>query len=61
MAFDAALRAAHALPGDTPKQPLAFVAVGGCGGSPHLKVVWGSGGDGVEQSLQGLFIDMTFL
>lgn len=61
VAFDAALGAAHALSGDTPKQSLTFVAVGGGGGCPHLKVVWSSGGDGVDQSLQGLFINVTFL
>lgn len=61
MAFHTTLGAAHALPGDAPEQPLAFVAVGGGGGGPHLKVVWGGGGNGVDQSLQGLFINMTFL
>lgn len=61
MAFDATFRAAHALSGNTPKQPLTFIAVGGGGGRPHLKVVWSSGGDGVDQSLQGLFINVTFL
>lgn len=61
VAFDATLRAAHALSGDTPQQPLTFIAVGGGGGCPHLKVVWGGGGDGVDQSLQGLFINMTLL
>lgn len=61
VAFDAALRAAHALAGDTPQQPLTFVAVGGSGGRPHLKVVWSGGGDGVDQSLQSLFINMALL
>lgn len=61
MAFDTTLGAAHALPSDTPEQPLAFIAVGRGGGSPHLKVVRGCGGNGVDQSLQGLFIDVTFL
>lgn len=61
VAFDAALRAAHALTGDTPQQPLTFIAVGGGGRCPHLKVVWSSGGDGVDQSLQGLFINMALL
>lgn len=61
VAFHAALGAAHALSGDTPEQPLALVAVGGRGGCPHLEVVWSSGGDGVDQSLQGLFINVTFL
>lgn len=61
VAFDAALGAAHALSRDAPEQPLAFVAVGGGGGGPHLEVMWRSGGDGVDQSLQSLFINMTFL
>lgn len=61
VAFDAALRAAHALSGDTPQQPLAFVAVGWGGGCPNLEVVWSGGGDGVDQSLQGLFVNVTFL
>lgn len=61
MAFDATLRAAHALPGDTPKQPLTFIAIRWGGGRPDLKVVWSGGGDGVDQSLQGLFINVTFL
>lgn len=61
VAFDATLGAAHALSGNTPKQPLAFIAVSWGGGCPHLKVVWGGGGDGVDQCLQGLFIDVTFL
>lgn len=61
VAFDATLRAAHALAGDAPQQPLTFITVGGGGGCPHLKIVWGSGGDGVDQSLQGLFINMALL
>lgn len=48
VAFNAALRAAHALPCDAPQQPLAFVAVRGGGGSPHFKVMWSGGGDGVN-------------
>lgn len=39
MALDATLRAAHALTGDAPQQPLTLMAVGGGGGRPHLKVV----------------------
>lgn len=61
MAFDTAFRAAHALAGDAPQQPLTLVAVGGCGGCPHLKVVWSGGGDGVDQSLEGLLINMALL
>ena len=51
MTFDPALGAAHALAGDAPQQALALVAVGGRGGSPHLKVVRRGAGDGVDQSL----------
>ena len=61
VAFDTTFRAAHALAGNTPKQPLTFIAVGGGGGCPNFKVVWSGGGDGVDQSLQGLFINMAFL
>lgn len=61
VAFDATLRAAHALTCNTPQQPLTFVAVGGGGGSPHFKVVRSSGRNGVNQSLQRLFINMAFL
>jgi len=46
--LDAALGAAHALPGDAPQQPLALVAVGGGGGRPHLEVVGRRAGDGVH-------------
>lgn len=48
VALDAALGAAHALPGDAPEQPLALVAVGGGGGRPHLEVVGRRAGDGVH-------------
>lgn len=61
VAFHAALGAAHALPCNTPQQPLTFVAVGGGGGGPHFKVVWGGGGNGVNQSLQRLLINVAFL
>lgn len=59
--FDATLGATHALSSDTPQQPLAFVAVGGGGGGPHLKIVRGGGGDRVDQGLQGLFIHVALL
>ena len=49
--FDPALGAAQALASDAPQQALALVAVGGCGGGPHLEVVRGGAGDGVDQSL----------
>lgn len=61
MAFDAALRAPHALPGDAPQQPLAFVAVCRRGGSPDLKVMRRGAGYGVDESLQGLLINVTLL
>lgn len=59
--LDATLGAAHALSSDAPQKSLALVAVGGGGGRPHLKVVWCSTGNGVNQSLQGLLIDVTLL
>lgn len=59
--FDPALRTAHTLAGDAPQQTLALVAVGGRGGSPHLKIVWRGAGDGVDQSLQSLLVHMVFL
>ena len=61
MAFDATFRAAHALACDTPQESLTFIAISGGGGCPHLKVVRSSGGDGVDQSLQGLLINMALL
>lgn len=61
MALDPTLGAAHALSSDAPQKPLALVAVGGCGGRPHLKVMWCGTGNGVDQSLQGLLIDVTLL
>lgn len=61
VAFDSTLCAAHALASDPPQQPLAFVAVGGCGGCPHLEVVWGGAGYGIDESLKGFLIHMTFL
>lgn len=59
--FHPALQALHALPCDAPQQPFAFVAVGGRGGRPDLKVVWGSGRNGVDQCLQRLLENMHFL
>lgn len=61
VALHAALGATHALSSNAPQQSLAFVAVGGSGGRPHLEIVWRSRRDGVDQSLQGLFVDMTLL
>lgn len=61
MTFDPALRATHPLTGNAPQQPLALITVGGRGGRPHLKVVWRGGGDGVDQSLEGLLINVALL
>lgn len=61
VAFHSTLGAAHALASDAPQQPLTLVAVGGRGGCPHLKVVWGGAGDGIYESLEGLLVDMAFL
>jgi len=61
VALDPALGATHALAGYSPQQPLTLVAVCGCGGGPHLKVVWRSAGYGVDESLQGLLVHMVFL
>lgn len=59
--LDPAFGAAHALTGYSPQQPLALVAVGGRGGGPHLKVVGRGAGDGVDERLQRLLIDVVFL
>lgn len=59
--FDAALRAAHALPGDAPQEALALVAVGGRRGRPHLEVVGRGAGDGVDQGLQALLVHVVLL
>lgn len=59
--FDATLSAAHALACDTPKQPLALVAVSGRGGGPHLEIVRRGAGDGIDEGLQGFLVDMTLL
>lgn len=59
--FDPALRTAHALPSDAPQQTLALVAVRWRGGGPHLKVVWGGAGDGVDESLQSFLVYVVFL
>ena len=48
VALDTALGTAHALPRDAPQQPLTLVAIGGCGGRPHLEVVWRRARDGVD-------------
>lgn len=61
MALDTTLGAAHALASDTPQQPLALIAVSGRGGGPHLKVVRRGAGDGVNESLQGLLVDVDLL
>lgn len=61
MAFDTALSTAHTLSGNTPQQPLTLVAVSWCSGRPHLKVMGSSAGNGVDQSLERLLIDMTLL
>lgn len=61
MHFDPALGTAHALPRDAPQQTLALVAVGGRGGRPDLEVVGRGAGDGVDQSLKGLFVHVVFL
>lgn len=61
VALHPTLGAPHALARDAPQQPLTLVAVGGCGGCPHLKVVWCGAGDGVNKSLQGFFVHVTLL
>lgn len=61
MHFDPALRTAHSLSSDAPQQTLALVAVSGCGGGPHLKIVWRGAGDGVDESLQGFLVHVAFL
>lgn len=61
MHFNPALGAAHALPGNAPEQALALVAVCGRGGGPNLKVMGCGAGDGVDESLQGLLVDVVLL
>ena len=61
MALDPAFRATHPLTSDSPQQSLTLVAVCGCGGCPHLKIMWRSAGYGVDESLQGLLVNMVFL
>ncbi len=61
MALDPALGAPDPLPGQSPQQALALVAVCGGGGRPQQEVVWGGGGDRVDQRLQGLFVHVQFL
>lgn len=61
MAFDSTLSAAHALTSNAPQQPLTLVAVCGGGGCPHLKIVWGGAGNGINEGLEGLLVDVTLL
>lgn len=61
MALDPTFGAAHPLAGYPPQQPLALVAVGGRGGSPHLEVVRRGAGYGIDEGLQSLLIDMILL
>lgn len=61
MAFDSTLGTAHALASDTPQQPLTLIAVGRCGGCPHLEIVRGCAGDWIYESLEGLLVYMTLL
>lgn len=61
MAFHPTLSTAHALASNTPEESLTFIAVRGCGGCPHLKVVWGGAGNRIYEGLEGLLIDMTLL
>lgn len=61
VALDPTFGTAHALASNPPQQPLTLIAVGGCGGRPHLEVVWSGAGDGIYQGLEGLLIDMTLL
>lgn len=61
MALNAALSAAHALASNAPQQPLALIAVSGRGGGPHLEVVRRGAGDGVNESLEGLLVDVDLL
>lgn len=61
MALDTTLRTTHALPGDSPQEPLTLIAVCRCSCCPHLEVMWRGAGYGVDKSLQGLLVDMIFL
>lgn len=61
VALDSTLGTAHALASNTPQQSLTLVAVSGCGGCPHLKIVWSGAGDGIYEGLEGLLVDMTLL
>lgn len=58
MALDTALCAPNTLSRKAPKKTFAFVAIGGTGGRPHLKVVWCSTRDRVDQRLQGFLVDV---
>lgn len=48
MALDSTLAAAHALPGNAPKQTFTLIAVGWGSGCPDFKVVGCSARDGVD-------------
>lgn len=61
MAFDSTLSTAHALASNAPQQSLTLVAVSGGGGCPHLKIVRGGAGDGINEGLQGLLVHVTLL
>lgn len=61
MAFDSTLGAAHALASNAPQQSLTLVAVSRGSGCPHLKIMRGGAGDGINEGLKGLLIDMTLL
>ena len=49
--FDPTLGAPHALACEAPEEALTLVAVGGRGGRPHLELMGGGAGDGVDQGL----------
>lgn len=61
MALDTTLRTTHALPCDSPQEPLTLIAVCRCSRCPHLEVMWCGARYGVDKSLQGLLVDMIFL
>lgn len=61
MHFDPTLCTAHALPGDAPQQTLTLIAVSGRGSGPHFKIVWCGAGDGVDECLHGLLVNVVFL
>lgn len=61
VAFDSTLSAAHALTSNTPQQSLTLVAIRGGGGCPHLKIMRGGAGNGINEGLEGLLVDVTLL